>query len=86
LVIGGLFLLAKSTHEIHTSFEIEEVSKTTVVASGFISILVQIAACDVVFSLDLVITAVGLVDHLKHNGDCNRRIGWRYACGSKANR
>ncbi|UQG55129.1 MULTISPECIES: TerC family protein [unclassified Marinobacter] len=64
LVIGGLFLLAKSTHEIHGSFEIQEASKAQLVASGFISILIQIAILDVVFSLDSVITAVGLVDHL----------------------
>lgn len=64
LVIGGLFLLAKSTHEIHGSFEIQEASKGQVAASGFISILIQIAILDVVFSLDSVITAVGLVDHL----------------------
>jgi predicted tellurium resistance membrane protein TerC len=64
LVIGGLFLLAKSTHEIHGSFEIQEASQAQVVASGFISILIQIAVLDVVFSLDSVITAVGLVDHL----------------------
>ena len=64
LVIGGLFLLAKSTHEIHGSFEIQEVSNAQVVASGFISILIQIALLDVVFSLDSVITAVGLVDYL----------------------
>ncbi|MFK4753772.1 TerC family protein [Oceanobacter antarcticus] len=64
LVIGGLFLLAKSTHEIHGSFEIQEASKVQLVASGFISILIQIAILDVVFSLDSVITAVGLVDHL----------------------
>jgi predicted tellurium resistance membrane protein TerC len=64
LVIGGLFLLAKSTHEIHGSFEIQEASQAQVAASGFISILIQIAILDVVFSLDSVITAVGLVDHL----------------------
>lgn len=64
LVAGGLFLLAKSTHEIHGSFEVEEASKTQLAASGFASILVQIAVLDLVFSLDSVITAVGLVDHL----------------------
>lgn len=64
LVLGGLFLLAKSTHEIHSSFEIQEVSKAQVAASGFFSILMQIAILDVVFSLDSVITAVGLVEHL----------------------
>lgn len=64
LVLGGLFLLAKSTHEIHGSFEVDESSTTSVAASGFASILVQIALLDVIFSLDSVITAVGLVDHL----------------------
>ena len=64
LVLGGLFLLAKSTHEIHGSFEIEDASKAELVGSGFLSILVQIAILDVVFSLDSVITAVGLVEHL----------------------
>ncbi|MCF8473555.1 MAG: TerC family protein [Emcibacter sp.] len=64
LVIGGIFLLAKSTHEIHGSFEIQETSKEQVAAPGYFSILIQIALLDVVFSLDSVITAVGLVDHL----------------------
>lgn len=64
LVLGGLFLLAKSTHEIHGSFELEEPSKTQIAASGFFSILIQIAVLDIIFSLDSVITAVGLVDHL----------------------
>lgn len=64
LVLGGLFLLAKSTHEIHGSFEIQEVSTAQIAASGFVSVLIQIALLDVVFSLDSVITAVGLVDHL----------------------
>ncbi|MEZ5481472.1 MAG: TerC family protein [Porticoccaceae bacterium] len=64
LVLGGLFLLAKSTHEIHSSFEVEGDTKTEPVVSGFASILVQIAVLDIVFSLDSVITAVGLVEHL----------------------
>ncbi|HEY9135862.1 MAG TPA: TerC family protein [Pseudomonadales bacterium] len=64
LILGGLFLLAKSTHEIHGSFEIQEASKAQVAASGFISILAQIAVLDIVFSLDSVITAVGLAEHL----------------------
>lgn len=64
LVLGGLFLLAKSTHEIHGSFELVEPSKAQIAASGFFSILLQIAVLDIIFSLDSVITAVGLVDHL----------------------
>ncbi|WP_372878797.1 TerC family protein [Spongiibacter marinus] len=63
LVLGGLFLLAKSTHEIHASLEVAEHSAAPVSAS-FTSVMVQIAALDMVFSLDSVITAVGLVDHI----------------------
>ncbi len=64
LIVGGLFLLFKSTHEIHNSLEgIEESTKTPVVA-GLGSVLVQIAVLDIVFSLDSVITAVGLVEHV----------------------
>ena len=64
LIVGGLFLLFKSTHEIHNSLEgIEESTKTPAVA-GLGSVLVQIAVLDIVFSLDSVITAVGLVEHV----------------------
>ena len=65
LIGGGLFLLTKSTREIHDSLEIDEgehsQNKKT---ANFASILIQIAILDVVFSLDSVITAVGLVDEL----------------------
>lgn len=65
LVGGGLFLLAKSTHEIHASLEVPgETSESIPRYAGFVSILVQIAVLDIVFSLDSVITAVGLVDYL----------------------
>ncbi len=64
LIGGGLFLLAKSTHEIHASFEIEEESGKSGASAAFFSILIQIAILDIVFSLDSVITAVGLVDEL----------------------
>jgi predicted tellurium resistance membrane protein TerC len=65
LIGGGLFLLAKSTHEIHVSVEgASEASGATKVASSFGTVLVQIAILDIVFSLDSVITAVGLVDHV----------------------
>ena len=64
LVLGGLFLLGKSTLEIHSSLEITESSGVAVKHSGFISVLAQIAVLDIVFSLDSVITAVGLVEHL----------------------
>jgi predicted tellurium resistance membrane protein TerC len=61
LIGGGLFLLAKSTHEIHASLEgpTETAHSTAKVTLG--SVLVQIAILDIVFSLDSVITAVGLV-------------------------
>ena len=65
LIGGGLFLLAKSTHEIHASVEgASEAPGSTKAASTFGMVLVQIAILDIVFSLDSVITAVGLVDHV----------------------
>ena len=67
LLGGGLFLLAKSTHEIHNNLEGAAVSETgekMVYTATFASVIMQIAIIDIVFSLDSVITAVGLVDHL----------------------
>jgi predicted tellurium resistance membrane protein TerC len=64
LLIGGLFLLAKSTHEIHGSLEGEEGHKAAKIYPSFIGVLIQIALLDIVFSLDSVITAVGMVDNL----------------------
>jgi predicted tellurium resistance membrane protein TerC len=61
LLIGGLFLIAKSTHEIHGSLEGEEGSDSKKVYAGFISVIVQIVLLDIVFSLDSVITAVGMI-------------------------
>ena len=65
LIIGGLFLLAKSTHEIHGSLEGEEGHKSTKVYASMGAVLVQIALLDIVFSLDSVITAVGMVDRIE---------------------
>ena len=63
LIGGGLFLVAKSTHEIHQKLEGE--SRTEVGAyPSFASVIVQILLLDVVFSLDSVITAVGMVDNV----------------------
>ena len=64
LIGGGLFLLAKATHEIHNSLEGIEDSGGTVVAASLGMVLVQVAVLDIVFSLDSVITAVGLVEHV----------------------
>ncbi len=60
LIGGGLFLLAKSTQEIHDSLEGGSHEERQARTSGFISTLLQIAVIDIVFSLDSVITAVGL--------------------------
>jgi predicted tellurium resistance membrane protein TerC len=65
LLAGGLFLLAKSTHEIHDSLEGKpEATSKAKFTRNFVSILAQIAVLDIVFSLDSVITAVGLADHI----------------------
>jgi predicted tellurium resistance membrane protein TerC len=60
LIAGGLFLLAKSTREIHEKLEGEEGRVSTRVAATFHGVIVQIMLLDVVFSLDSVITAVGM--------------------------
>jgi len=64
LIAGGLFLLAKSTHEIHHRLEGESGHASARVAPSFRSVIVQILLLDVVFSLDSVITAVGMADQL----------------------
>ncbi len=64
LILGGLFLLGKSTYEIHDKLEGEEGHASARVAASFVSVLVQIMLLDIVFSLDSVITAVGMVDDL----------------------
>lgn len=68
LIIGGLFLLAKSTQEIHRSienpFEEEEHSQKSGLKAQFGWIILQIAILDIVFSLDSVITAVGMVQQI----------------------
>lgn len=64
LIGGGLFLIAKATHEIHGSLEGAIESERNVAVSGLAMVLVQIAILDIVFSLDSVITAVGLVDQV----------------------
>ncbi len=64
LVGGGLFLLVKSTFEIHNSLEGEGHGAVSTATASYIQVLVQIMLLDVVFSLDSVITAVGLAQHL----------------------
>ena len=64
LLVGGLFLLAKSTHEIHDKLEGEDGEVTNRLAPTFRSVIIQILLLDIVFSLDSVITAVGMVQNL----------------------
>ena len=64
LFIGGLFLLGKSTYEIHDRLEGEEGHGSARARSSFISVIVQIMFLDAVFSLDSVLTAIGMAEHL----------------------
>ncbi len=64
LIVGGLFLLAKATREIHGSLEAADEHDKTHPNTGFYATIVQITLLDIVFSLDSVITAVGLVQHI----------------------
>jgi len=64
LFAGGLFLIAKSTHEIHEKLEGVEGQASAKVQGAFWSVIIQIMLLDIVFSLDSVITAVGMVDEL----------------------
>ncbi len=64
LLGGGLFLLAKATYEIHDKLEGEEGHASGKVAATFASVITQVMILDIVFSLDSVITAIGMADHL----------------------
>ena len=64
LIIGGLFLIVKSTMEIHHKLEGEEGSQSNTVAHSFKAVIFQILLLDIVFSLDSVITAVGMVNNI----------------------
>ena len=64
LLSGGLFLLGKSTLEIHDKLEGEAGHASTRVKSSLLGIIIQIALLDIVFSLDSVITAIGMANHL----------------------
>lgn len=64
LILGGLFLLGKSTFEIHERLEGEQGEVTSRVAANFASVIVQIVLLDMIFSLDSVLTAVGMANEL----------------------
>ena len=68
LIFGGLFLIAKATYEIHHKLEGEEVEKESTgkkAVRGLTAVVAQIMVVDIVFSLDSVITAVGMVDDVR---------------------
>ena len=64
LIVGGLFLIWKSTHEIHQLLEGEEGGASSAVKATFSAIIFQIILIDIVFSLDSIITAVGMVSEI----------------------
>lgn len=64
LIVGGFFLLAKATREIHQKLEGEEGHTSVRVKPSFSSVIIQVLLLDIVFSLDSVITAVGMVDDI----------------------
>ena len=65
LILGGLFLIWKSTGEIHQSLEGEEAHGSSAVKATFAAVIMQIMVIDLVFSLDSIITAVGMVDDVR---------------------
>lgn len=65
LICGGLFLIYKSTHEIHLKLEGEEDEEGKTKVHSFAGVIVQILILDIVFSLDSVITAIGMAEHVE---------------------
>ena len=65
LIVGGLFLLAKSTTEVHAQLEGPDTEDANHVQKTYFAILIQIAVVDLIFSVDSVVTAVGLVQHVE---------------------
>ncbi len=64
LIVGGLFLLWKSTHEIHQLLEGVDGESSSAVRATFTAVILQVIVIDIVFSLDSIITAVGMVDNI----------------------
>jgi predicted tellurium resistance membrane protein TerC len=64
LISGGVFLIGKATHEIHAEVEGPEAGEGTAKAAAFVWVIVQIIVIDMVFSLDSIITAIGMVQDL----------------------
>ena len=64
LLLGGLFLMAKSTHEIHDKLEGQEGAVSARLVPTFGAVIVQIVLLDIVFSIDSVVTAIGMSRHV----------------------
>ncbi|MDN5003860.1 TerC family protein [Bradyrhizobium sp. GCM10027634] len=65
LIGGGLFLIAKATHEIHAEVEVDDGEKQESAGSAFFWVIAQIVVIDIVFSLDSIITAIGMAQDLE---------------------
>ncbi len=65
LLAGGLFLLIKATHEIHKSIEEAGETGPAPVSAGFLAVVSQIALIDVIFSVDSIVTAIGIAEHIE---------------------
>ena len=75
LLVGGLFLIGKSTFEIHEKLEGSQHDGVTRAAATFLSVIIQIIVVDIVFSLDSVITAVGDLGQPVGDGASGRHRG-----------
>lgn len=64
LIAGGLFLLVKATHEIHNEFEHDGSGPTDLTGKAFTAVILQVALIDIVFSVDSIITAIGMAQHV----------------------
>jgi predicted tellurium resistance membrane protein TerC len=64
LIVGGMFLIYKATHEIHEKLEGPQGNAVAAIAPTFAAVIGQIMIIDIVFSLDSIITAIGMVDHV----------------------
>jgi predicted tellurium resistance membrane protein TerC len=65
LIGGGLFLIAKATYEIHREVDGEDHKTVQASASGILAVVIQIAVIDLVFSIDSIVTAIGMAQHIE---------------------
>jgi predicted tellurium resistance membrane protein TerC len=64
LILGGLFLIGKSVTEIHAKLEVKEAKETNIKSNTFSKVIIQIILIDLIFSLDSILTAIGLVENV----------------------